>query len=243
MADRRGPLVHGARRRPDRLGAPVRCRAGGGLPHPGCPHRFPWLQAQAPPHHGDPPVVPGRRGGLRRCAAELVAGPGPALRGPAGGARRGRGTALRAHEHRARGPHPAAGHPPGPLRQRRPDPGPAAPHPARVGCGGRAGRGRPRGAGGRRPRTGSRRRRGGERPCSTDCRFRHGARHRDAHGGGARRGPRRHPGLRHHRGGHPGPRAHRRPAEPAGQRPPGQPHHRPRGAAVPGGARGGAGVR
>ena len=94
------------------------------LQHPRRAHRFAVVQAQAQAHHRQVRLAAGRRRGLRRSAAELLAGPRTAARRAAGDAGRHRAP----HGHRAAAALPAAGHPPGPRRERRPGPGQAAAH-------------------------------------------------------------------------------------------------------------------
>ncbi|WHF24574.1 hypothetical protein QJS66_10640 [Kocuria rhizophila] len=165
------------------------------------PTPTPRASSSSPPHHGDPPPD---QVGVEVYGGALLNSWLDRLRfAAAGGARRGRGTALRAHEHR-----PAARIRSWPSTwtapPTTPEPGPAAPHPARVGCGGCPGRGRPR-AGRRRPThrppAAPGRRATLQRGLPVPAR-------RPAPGRRRRRCPpwtRRHPGLRHHRGGHPGP--------------------------------------
>ncbi len=123
-------------------------------------HRLADAQGQAAPGRRRGRLAAGGRGGLRRGAVELLAGPRPRAGRAAGPVRRHDGAGRRAPAAAAGA---AAGHPPRPRGELRgPAPGRAAPPPSDLGSGrpargrpgrvpGRRGRRRPAGGGGARP--------------------------------------------------------------------------------------------
>ena len=153
------PALRAARRLGDRVGAARGGRPDDAVPHRRRAHRLARLQAQAAADGRRARLAAGRRRGLRRSAAQLVAGPRARAGRPARHPRRRRAPGA----HRPVPAHPAAGDPPGPRGQRRSHPGQAAAHHAGVRRRRRVA-GRPAGPPRLARRSGRRRRRGLRRP-------------------------------------------------------------------------------